>query len=298
MIKKAVIPAAGAGTRLLPATKAQPKEMLPILDTPAIQYVVQEAVDAGIQDILIVTGRDKRAIEDHFDRNLELESHLERRGDDAALAAVRKLGALANIHYVRQPTQAGLGDAIGCARAFVGEEPFVVLLGDTVMDSPVPVTRQLMEAFDEHQAPVLAVENVPAEKVGRYGIVEGTPLSPGKLRVRRLVEKPSPGETDSTLAIAGRYVLTPEVFEALRQTKPGKNDEIQLTDALASMLEQGSMVAVSIEGRRFDIGNKADYLRTVLSFALERDDFSGVLQSFLAGLPDALTSAPSSKDDR
>ena len=291
MITKAVIPAAGAGTRLLPATKAQPKEMLPILDTPAIQYVVQEAVDAGIQDILIVTGRDKRAIEDHFDRNLELESHLEWRGDDSALRAVRSLGELARIHYVRQPTQAGLGDAIGCARGFVGEEPFVVLLGDTVIDAPVPVTRKLMDAYEEHRAPVVAVEDVPAEKVSRYGIVEGTPLGPGTLRVNRLVEKPLQGETDSTLAIAGRYVLTPEVFDALRATRPGRNNEIQLTDALAGMLEQGPMVAVSIEGRRFDIGNKLDYLNTVLAFALKREEFAGVIRSFLATLPDP-------KDDR
>jgi len=298
MIRKAVIPAAGAGTRLLPATKAQPKEMLPILDTPAIQYVVQEAVDAGIQDILIVTGRDKRAIEDHFDRNLELESHLERRGDEDALATVRRLGELANIHYVRQPTQAGLGDAIGWARAFVGEEPFAVLLGDTVMDAPVPVTRQLMEAYEEHRSPILAVEDVAAERVGRYGIVEGTPLGPRQLRVERLVEKPLPGETTSTLAIAGRYVLTWEVFEALRATKPGKNDEIQLTDALASMLEQSPIVAVSIEGRRFDIGNKEDYLNTVLSFALERDDFAGVLRAFLDSLPESRFSTPDSKNDR
>jgi UTP--glucose-1-phosphate uridylyltransferase len=287
MITKAVIPAAGAGTRLLPATKAQPKEMLPILDTPAIQYVVEEAVDAGIQDILIVTGRDKRAIEDHFDRNLELESHLERRGDKSALKAVRKLGELARIHYVRQPTQAGLGDAIGYARAFVGEEPFVVLLGDTVIDAPVPVTRQLMDAFEEHRGPVLAVEDVPAEKVGRYGLVEGTPLGPGRIRVKKLVEKPLPGETDSTLAIAGRYVLTPEVFEALRATRPGRNEEIQLTDALAGMLDDVPMVALSIEGRRFDIGNKLDYLSTVLAFALKREEFAGVIRSFMASLPDS-----------
>ncbi len=291
MITKAVIPAAGAGTRLLPATKAQPKEMLPILDTPAIQYVVQEAVDAGIEDILFVTGRDKRAIEDHFDRNLELESHLERRGDDSALRVVRSLGELARIHYVRQPTQAGLGDAIACARAFVGDEPFAVLLGDTVIDAPVPVTRQLMDAYEEHQAPVLAVEEVPAEKVSRYGIVEGTSLGPGRLRVRRLVEKPLPGETDSTLAIAGRYILTPEVFEALRATGPGRNNEIQLTDALAGMLEDGPMVAVSIEGRRFDIGNKLDYLNTVLAFALKREEFAGVIESFVASLA-------AGKDDR
>ncbi len=281
MITKAVIPAAGAGTRLLPATKAQPKEMLPILDTPAIQLVVQEAVDSGIEDILIVTGRDKRAIEDHFDRNPELEGHLERRGDEAALTAIRSVGELARIHYVRQPTQAGLGDAIGYARAFVGDEPFAVLLGDTVMDAPVPVTRQLIEVFEENRVPVLAVEEVPPEKVGRYGIVEGTALGPRQHRVLRLVEKPLPGETHSTLAIAGRYILTREVLDALEATAPGRNDEIQLTDALAHVLGAKSMIAVSIRGRRFDLGNKEDYLRTVLAFAQKQERFLQVLREVL-----------------
>lgn len=284
MITKAVIPAAGAGTRLLPATKAQPKEMLPILDTPTIQYVVQEAVDAGIEDILFVTGRDKRAIEDHFDRNVELEMHLERRGDAAALETVRNLAELARIHYVRQPTQAGLGDAIRCARTFAGKDPFAVLLGDTVIDASVPVTRQLIHAYEQYRTPVLAVENVPKEKVGRYGIVEGTALPQGRLRVERLVEKPSPGETDSTLAIAGRYILPPEVFGALEATKPGKNNEIQLTDALAGMLVHTSMVAVPIEGRRFDIGDKRDYLQAILAFALARDEFRDVIRSCVASL--------------
>ncbi|MGD8727940.1 MAG: UTP--glucose-1-phosphate uridylyltransferase GalU, partial [Gemmatimonadales bacterium] len=278
--------AGGAGTRLLPATKAQPKEMLPILDTPTIQYVVQEAVDAGISDILFVTGRDKRAIEDHFDRNVELEAHLERRGDTAALESVRALAALATIHYVRQPTQAGLGDAIRCARAFVGDEPFVVLLGDTVIQARVPVTRQLIEAHERHGTPVLAVEHVSREKVGRYGIVEGTPLDDGDIRVERLVEKPMPGETESTMAIAGRYVLTPDVFAALDATPPGRNDEIQLTDALAAMLTDTPMIAVPFAGRRFDIGNKVDYLSTVLAFALERPEFQDAIRSFTASLPD------------
>jgi len=284
MITKAVIPAAGVGTRLLPATKAQPKEMLPILDTPVIQYVVEEAVDAGIEDILFVTGRDKKAIEHHFEPHPDLEAHLERRGDDAALQSVRALGELARIHYVRQPTQDGLGDAIACARPFVGSEPFVVLLGDTVMDAPTSVTRRLMDAYEEHRTPILAVENVAPDKVGRYGIVEGTSLEGGAVRVSRLVEKPLPGETDSTLAIAGRYVLTAEVFDALAETERGRNDEIQLTDALASMLERSAMVALPIEGRRFDVGNKLDYLRTILAFALKRDEYEGVLRSFLTSL--------------
>lgn len=284
MITKAVIPAAGVGTRLLPATKAQPKEMLPILDTPVIQYVVQEAVDAGIENILLVTGRDKRAIEDHFDRNVELESYLEQRGDRTALEAVRSLAQLARIHYVRQPRQAGLGDAIRCARDFVGEEPFAVLLGDTVMDAAVPVTRQLIQAYEQQPAPVLAVEHVPAQKIGRYGIVEGPLLSNGSIRVERLIEKPRPGETASTTAIAGRYVLTPEVFDALEMARPGRNDEIQLTDALASMLAQTPMIALPVHGRRYDIGDKLDYLTAILAFALKRDEFAGTIRSFISSL--------------
>ncbi len=284
MITKAVIPAAGAGTRLLPATKAQPKEMLPILDTPAIQYVVQEAVESGIEDILFVTGRDKRAIEDHFDRNVELESHLEKRGDTSALQAVRGLAQLARIHYVRQPTQAGLGDAIRCARAFVGDEPFAVLLGDTVIDAPVPVTRQLIRAYEAEHAPVLAVEDVPLQKIGRYGIVEGTRLDTGRFRVNRLIEKPRPGETTSTMAIAGRYVLSPGVFDALAAAPPGRDGEIQLTDALARMLPHTPMLAVPFQGRRYDIGDKLDYLSTILAFALKRDEFAETIRSFLSSL--------------
>ena len=282
MIRKAVIPAAGAGTRLLPATKAQPKEMLPILDIPTIQYVVEEAVDSGIQDVLFVTGRNKRAIEDHFDRNVELETHLEQRGDVEALESVRTLAELARIHYVRQPTQAGLGNAIGYARAFVGNEPFAVLLGDTVIDAPVPVTRQLIDAYEKHGTSVLAVEDVPAEKVGHYGIVEGKKLDASHISVDRLIEKPTPGETTSTLAIAGRYVLTPDVFQALENTSPGRNDEIQLTDALAAMVQQAPMVAVSFQGRRYDVGDKTDYLKTILALAMKRDEFAATVRSFLS----------------
>jgi UTP--glucose-1-phosphate uridylyltransferase len=291
MIDKAVIPAAGAGTRLLPATKAQPKEMLPILDTPVIQYVVQEAVDSGITNILIVTGRGKRAIEDHFDSNAELEGFLERRGNATALEAIRGLARLARIHYVRQPRQVGLGDAIRCARAFVADQPFAVLLGDTLIDAAVPVTRRLIQAYEERRVPVLAVEPVAAAKTGRYGIVEGTPLEGGAVRVERLIEKPRPGETASTLAIAGRYVLTPEVFAALETAKPGRNDEIQLTDALAGMLGRTPMVAVPIQGRRYDIGDKQDYLQTILAYALKREEFAGTLRSFIASLRDAGTGA-------
>jgi UTP--glucose-1-phosphate uridylyltransferase len=284
MITKAVIPAAGVGTRLLPATKAQPKEMLPILDTPTIQYVIQEAVDSGIRDILIVTGRDKRAIEDHFDRDVELEAHLERRGDTHSLRAVRELAGLARIHYVRQPVQAGLGDAIRCARGFVGKDPFAVLLGDSVIRATVPATGQLVEAFERERCPVLGVETVVPERTHRCGIVEGDTLEDGSIRVSRLVEKPRPGETDSLVAIAGRYVLTPEIFGTLDATQPGRDDEIQLTDALASLLGQTQMIAVPFQGRRYDVGDKRDYLKTILAFAMDRDEYRQVVESFLSSL--------------
>jgi len=271
MITKAVIPAAGIGTRLLPATKAQPKVMLPILDMPAIQYVVEEAVDSGIDDILIVTGRDGPAIERHFERDAALESHLEQHGDTTALESVQRIARLARIHYVRQPKQLGLGDAVRCARSFAGDEPFAVLLGDTLIDALEP-------------APILGVETVAAEKVARYGIVEATPLDDRRVRVDRLIEKPLPGETTSTMAIAGRYVLTPAVFEALQDVKPGRNDEIQLTDALARMLATTPMVAVPFEGRRYDIGDKLDYLRTILAFALKRNEFAQTIRSVLTSI--------------
>ncbi len=291
MIKKAVIPAAGAGTRLLPVTKAQPKEMLPILDMPTIQYVVQEAVEAGAKDILIVTGRNKRAIEDHFDRNLELEDHLERRGDTDALNAIRHIADLARIHYVRQPIQAGLGDAVLCARAFVGDEPFAVLNGDAVFDAPIPVTRQLVKAFEEHRLPVVAVEEVPPEKVHRFGIVACTPIGKRLARISRLVEKPSAGEAPSNLAIAGRYILTPEIFGALDTIPPGKNDEVQLTDALSELLKTVSVLAVTVDGHRYDIGNKLDYLETILAFALKRKEYVEPLRKLaksIAGIDQGL----------
>jgi UTP--glucose-1-phosphate uridylyltransferase len=213
---------------------------------------------------------------------------VERRGDEETVQAIRGLADLARIHYVRQPVQAGLGDAVAKSRAFVGDEPFAVLLGDTVVDAPVPVTRQLIEAYEEHRTPVLAVESVPKSKRGRYGIVEGSPLDHGNLvGVDRLVEKPAPGETDSTLAIAGRYVLTPDVFRALESTRPGRNDEIQLTDALAAMLSHTSMIAVRFTGRRYDIGSKRDYLRAIFAFASRSDEYRDLAGAFVK--PDSPT---------
>ncbi|MCK4771463.1 MAG: UTP--glucose-1-phosphate uridylyltransferase GalU [Candidatus Latescibacteria bacterium] len=287
MVTKAVIPSAGLGTRFLPATKAQPKEMLPIIDTPVIQYVVQEAVDSGIEDILIITGKGKRALEDHFDRNFELEEHLKLRNESEGLEEICRLANMADIHFIRQKEFLGLGDAIRYARHHTGEEPFAVLLGDTIFDSGVPVTRQLIEEFENHQQSILAVEEVPPEKYSRYGMVGGRRVSDKILEVEQLVEKPGIDESPSSLAAAGRYILTPGIFEAIEMTQPGKNNEIQLTDALRELLNRENILAFTIEGRRFDIGDKLDYLKANIDFALRRDEFAEPLLEFLRGIPDA-----------
>ncbi|MBD2751428.1 UTP--glucose-1-phosphate uridylyltransferase GalU [Spirosoma validum] len=281
MIKKAVIPAAGLGTRFLPATKAQPKEMLPIIDRPTIQYVVQEAVDSGIEDILIITGKGKRAIEDHFDRNFELETRLEEKEDQLLLDEMRRLSDMANLHYVRQRELNGLGDAIRYARHHVGNEPFAVLLGDTIMDSVIPVTQQLIDTYAQYGCSVIGVEEVPHDKVNRYGIVGGKVLSDRILELDKLVEKPALNEAPSNLAIAGRYVLTPEIFAMLEQTPVGKNNEIQLTDAMLMLLKRENLYAHRIEGKRHDIGNKLDFLKTTVEFALKRPEFADKFRAFL-----------------
>ncbi|GAB4021582.1 UTP--glucose-1-phosphate uridylyltransferase GalU [Spirosoma koreense] len=281
MIKKAVIPAAGLGTRFLPATKAQPKEMLPIIDRPTIQYVVQEAVDSGIEDILIITGKGKRAIEDHFDRNFELETRLEEKEDQLLLDEMRRLSEMANLHYVRQRELNGLGDAIRYARHHVGNEPFAVLLGDTIMDSVIPVTQQLIDTYAQYGCSVIAVEEVPHDKVNRYGIVGGKSLGDRILELDTLVEKPAIEAAPSNLAIAGRYVLTPEIFAMLEQTPVGKNNEIQLTDAMLLLLKRENLYAHRIEGKRHDIGNKLDFLKTTVEFALKRPEFAQKFREFL-----------------
>ncbi len=281
MIKKAVIPAAGFGTRFLPATKAQPKEMLPIIDRPTIQYVVQEAVDSGIEDILIITGKGKRAIEDHFDRNYELETRLEEKEDQLLLDEMRRLSDMANLHYVRQRELNGLGDAIRYARHHVGNEPFAVLLGDTIMDAVIPVTQQLIDTYAQYGGSVIAVEEVPHDKVNRYGIVGGNVLSDRILELTTLVEKPAVKDAPSNLAIAGRYILTPDIFNMLEQTPAGKNNEIQLTDALLLLLKRENLYAHRIEGKRHDIGNKLDFLKTTVEFALKRPEFATPFRAFL-----------------
>ncbi len=281
MIRKAVIPAAGLGTRFLPATKSMPKEMLPIIDIPTIQYVVQEAVDSGIEDILIISGKGKRAIEDHFDRNFELEARLEEKEDQAWHTEMRRLADMANIHFVRQKEANGLGDAIYYARHHVGNEPFAVLLGDTIMDSVIPVTQQLMDTYEQYGGSVIAVEEVPADKVNRYGIVGGNALSDTILELTTLIEKPAVGAAPSNLAIAGRYILTPDIFQAIEQTPKGKGGEIQLTDSLLLLLRRENIYAHRIEGKRHDIGNKLDFLKTTVEFALKRKEFAVPFRKFL-----------------
>lgn len=284
MIKKAVIPAAGMGTRFLPATKAQPKEMLPIIDTPTIQYVVQEAVDSGIDDILIISGKGKRAIEDHFDRNFELEQALMQKGDDGSFHSIRHLGDIAQIHYIRQKELNGLGDAIRYARNHVGDEPFAVLLGDTIIDSVIPVTQQLIDIYGQYRQTVVAVEEVPPDKVSRYGIVGGRQVSDSIWRIEEMVEKPDVDKSPSNLAFAGRYILTPEIFTALENTAAGKNNEVQLTDALKILRASEAIYAHRIEGRRYDIGNKLDYLKTTVEFGLKRREFARPFRDFLEDL--------------
>ena len=272
MVRKAVIPAAGFGTRFLPATKSSPKEMLPIVETPVIQYVVEEAVASGITDIVMVIGRGKRAIEEHFDRSLELEAELERKGRTAELEAIRAISTLADIHFVWQKEMNGLGDAVYCARHHVGDEPFAVLLGDTILDSATPVTGQLMEVYERHEGPVVALEQVSWDRVSRYGVIDGTEIEPGVMKVKNFIEKPSREDAPSNLVIASRYVFTPEIFDCLAHTKRGKNNEIQLTDAMHTLLGTQAMYGFKFDGNRYDAGDKLGYLKTNIAFALKRDD--------------------------
>ncbi len=289
MIRKAVIPAAGSGTRFLPASKAQPKEMLPVIDTPVIQYVVQEAVDAGIDDILIITGRGKRAIEDHFDRNVELEWLLEDKEDEKWYNEIRRIGDMASIHYIRQKELRGLGDAISYARRHVGDEPFAVLLGDTIIDSVIPVTQQLIDIYEQYRQCIVAVERVDRARVSRYGIVGGSDLGNNIWEIAELVEKPDVDASPSDLAVAGRYILTPEIFKALEITEQGKKGEIELTDALHHLLKRERIYAHIIEGKRYDIGNKIDYLKTTVEFALKRKEFSEEFLEYLKGIVASLS---------
>ncbi|MBN2349119.1 MAG: UTP--glucose-1-phosphate uridylyltransferase GalU [Bacteroidales bacterium] len=284
MVKKAVIPAAGLGTRFLPATKAQPKEMLPIIDTPSIQYVVQECVDSGIEDILIISGKGKRSIEDHFDRNFELEERIKADEDEVLYTQLRHIENMANIHFIRQKELNGLGDAIRYARYHCGNEPFAVLLGDTIIDSVIPATQQLIDTYEQYKQTIIAVEVVPKEKVSRYGITGGKKISDKLMQIDELVEKPEVDKAPSNLAIAGRYILTPEIFEALDKTSRGKGNEIQLTDALRLLLRHEDILAQTIEGKRYDIGNKLDFIKTTIDFALKRKEFSKPISAYLRNI--------------
>ncbi len=281
MIKKAVIPAAGFGSRFLPATKAQPKEMLPIIDTPTIQYVIEETVQSGISQILVITGKGKQAIENHFDRSFELEADLARKNKQKQLKEVQELSAMAEIFYIRQKELNGLGDAIRYARNFVDGEPFIVLLGDTIVKSKTPCVRQLIDVYSRYQKPLIGVEEVPEDKVDRYGIIQGEKIAGSVFRVSNLIEKPEPKNAPSRLAIGGRYILTPEVFEYLDRTQPGKGGEIQLTDALRDMCQHEEILAFRFEGKRYDIGNKLDYLITEVEFAVDREDLGYEFRQFL-----------------
>lgn len=282
-VRKAVIPAAGFGTRFLPATKSQPKEMLTIVDTPVIQYVVEEAVASGITDILIIISKGKRALEDHFDRSFELEAELEAKKKFEELAIIKRIANMADIHYVRQKEMNGLGDAISLARHHVGNEPFAVLLGDTLMQSTngIPVTQQLLNVFDRYQESVVALEAVPKERVSRYGVIDGSAVTDDVMLITDLVEKPAPEDAPSNLVIASRYVLTPEIFDHLANVKPGKNGEIQLTDALKMQVTHRAMYGLKVAGRRHDAGNKLDFIKTNITYALERPDLHDKLASFI-----------------
>jgi UTP--glucose-1-phosphate uridylyltransferase len=281
MITKAVIPAAGFGSRFLPVTKTQPKEMLPVVDTPAIQMVVEEAVASGIHDILIITSIGKRAIEDHFDRSFELENQLRRRGQKEQLKEIKRISNMGRIFITRQKQIRGLGDAVLCAEKFVSGEPFALLLGDTVIDSPVPCLSQLKLVFNRFGGTVIGVEEVPREKVGQYGLVKGDEIEKDLYLVDDLIEKPDPKRAPSNLAIGGRYILDPAIFKCIRRTKPGVGGEIQLTDAFRLLNGESRIHALKIDGVRYDIGSKFDFIMTNIDFALKREQFRGRLLDYM-----------------
>ena len=281
VIRKAVFPAAGLGTRFLPATKAQPKEMLPLVDKPIIQYGVEEAVASGVDNIILVTGRGKNAIEDHFDVSVELETFLEARGKKELLAEIRKISNLINFSYVRQGEPLGLGHAVLVTRALVGNEPFAVILGDDVIDAEPPALRQLIDVFEELQGPVLAIERVPHDEVSAYGVIDGEEIRPGVFRIKDLVEKPPREEAPSDLAIIGRYILTPDIFPALEATVKDRTGEIQLTNGLRLLLKSRPIYGCLIDGVRHDTGNKLGFLKAVVYFALRRPDMAEPFRAYL-----------------
>ncbi len=280
-VKKAIIPAAGLGTRLLPSTKAMPKEMLPIIDKPTIQYIIEEAVESGIEDIIIVTGKGKKAIEDHFDTSYLLEQTLKNKGKEDILKEMQQLSKLANIHYIRQGVPNGLGHAIWCARKFIGNEPFAVLLGDTLVKEEKPFLKEMIELYKECHSSIIGVKHVNESEVSRYGIVDIIKGNGPLYKISNMVEKPKKEDAPSDLAIFGRYILTPQIFNLLENQEPGVGNEIQLTDALQTMLQHEEVFARIFEGKSYDIGEKLGYVKTIVEFAVEREDLKKDVLQFL-----------------
>ncbi len=280
-VKKAIIPAAGLGTRFLPATKSQPKEMLPIVDKPTLQYIIEEAIESGIEEILIVTGRNKKSIEDHFDRSVELELELEQKGKKEMLNMVKNISNMVNIHYIRQKEPKGLGHAIYCAKSFIGNDPFAVLLGDDIVDADTPCLKQMIDAYDEYKTSILGVQEVARENVDKYGILDVKHIEDRVYKVKDMVEKPSVEEAPSNIAILGRYIITPEIFNILENQEPGKGGEIQLTDALQTLATKEAIYAYNFEGRRYDVGDKLGFLEATVDFALKRPELKNDFIMFL-----------------
>ena len=280
-VKKAIIPAAGLGTRFLPATKSQPKEMLPIVDKPTLQYIIEEAIESGIEEILIITGRNKKSIEDHFDKSVELELELEQKGKKEMLEMVRDISNMVNIHYIRQKEPKGLGHAIHCAKSFIGNEPFAVLLGDDIVDADTPCLKQLINTYDEYKTTILGVQEVAKEDTDKYGILDVKHIEDRVYKVKDMVEKPSVESAPSNIAILGRYIINPSIFEILENQEPGKGGEIQLTDALKTLSTQEAIYAYNFEGRRYDVGDKFGFLEATIDFALKRDGLREDLLNYM-----------------
>ena len=280
-VRKAIIPAAGLGTRFLPATKSQPKEMLPIVDKPTLQYIIEEAIESGIEEILIVTGRNKKSIEDHFDRSVELELELEQKNKKEMLEMVQNISNMVNIHYIRQKEPKGLGHAVHCAKSFIGDEPFAVLLGDDIVDADTPCLKQMINCYDEYKTTVLGVQEVAKENVDKYGILDVKHIEDRVYKVKDMVEKPAVEEAPSNIAILGRYIITPEIFNILENQAPGKGGEIQLTDALQTLATKEAIYAYNFEGRRYDVGDKLGFLEATVDFALKRPELRDEFIEFL-----------------
>jgi len=286
-IKKVVIPAAGLGTRFLPVTKSMPKEMLTIIDTPAIHYVVKEAIEAGLDDIIIITGRGKRAVEDYFDESPEIEMHLAKHKKDDLLRTIREISSMANVHYIRQKEPKGLPDAILVAEKHIGDEPFAVLLGDDIIISEIPCIKQLIDVYTEYHSSVIAIQDIPREKINRYGAVKGTRIThmtKELYQVEHIVEKPNINEAPSTLAAIGRYVFTPEIFDAMKRTEPGVNNELQIADSINLLCASQKVYACAFKGTRYDIGDKLGYIQAIIDFALKNDELKSEVSAYLKNL--------------